>query len=66
MRAGEGHCSVGVNASDWEGAEPNRVELGRGAVVPSHDELVDLEIAGDATSVGADEALVDLELAGVS
>jgi len=55
-----------VYACDWEGADPDGIELGSGAVVPSHDEVVDLEIVGDARGVGSKKALVDLELAGVA
>jgi len=64
--AAEGYRSVGVNARDGGGADPDGIKLGGGAVVPSHDEVVDLEIVGDARSVGSKKALVDLELVGVA
>ena len=64
MGAVEGYRSIGVYARDGEGADPDGIELGSGAVVPSHDEVVDLEIVGDARGVGSKKALVDLELAG--
>jgi len=63
--AAEGYRSIGVNARDGERADPDGIELGSGAVVPSHDEVVDLEIVGNARGVGSKKALVDLELAGV-
>jgi len=66
MGAAEGHRSIGVNARDGEGADPDWIELGIGAVVLSHDEVVDLEIVGGARGVGSKKALVDLELAGVA
>ena len=66
MGAAEGYRSIGVNARDGEGTDPDGIELGSGAVVPSHDEVVDLEIVGDARGVGSKKALVDLELAGVA
>jgi len=66
MGAAEGHRSIGVKARDGEGADPDGIELGSGAVVPNHDEVVDLEIFGDAQGVGSKKALVDLELVGVA
>jgi len=66
MGAAEGYRSISVNARDGEGADPDGIELGSGAVVPSHDEVVDLEIVGDAQGVGLKKALVDLELTGVA
>jgi len=66
MGAAEGHCSIGVNAHDGEGADRDGIELGSGAVVPSHDEVVDLEIMGDARGVGLQKARVDLKLACVA
>ena len=66
MGAAEGYRSIGVNAGDGAGADPDGIELGSGTVVPSHDEVVDLEIVGDARGVGSKKALVDLELAGVA
>jgi len=63
MGAAEGYRSIGVNVRDWEGADPDGIELGSGAVIPSHDEVVDLEIVGNAQGVGLKKALVDLELA---
>jgi len=66
MGAAEGFRSIGVNARDGVGADPDGIELGSGTVVPSHDEVVDLEIVGDARGVGSKKALVDLELAGVA
>ena len=66
MGAAEGYRSIGVNARDGEGADPDGIELRSGTVVSSHDEVVDLEIVGDARGVGSKKALVDLELAGVA
>jgi len=48
MGAAEGYRSIGVNARDGEGADPDGIEFGSCAVVPSHYEVVDLEIVGDA------------------
>ena len=53
MGAAEGYRSIGVNAHDGEGTDPDRIELGSGAVVPSHDEVVDLEIVGNVRGVGS-------------
>jgi len=47
MRVAEGYRSIGVNARDEVGANPDGIELGSGAIVPSHDEVVDLEITGN-------------------
>ena len=66
MGAAEGYLSIGVIACDGAGAGPDEIELGSGAVVLSHDEVVDLEIVGDAQDVGSKKALVYLELAGVA
>jgi len=66
MGATESYRSIGVNAHDGVGATLDGIELGSGAVVPSHDEVVDLEIVWDAQSVGSKKGLVDLELAGVA
>jgi len=52
MGVAEGYHSIAVNACDGEGANQDGIELGSGAVVPSHDEVVDLEIMGDAQGVG--------------
>jgi len=55
-----------VNVRDGVGADPDGIELGSGTVVPSHDEVIDLEIVGDARGVGSKKALVDLKLVGVA